>query len=135
MGYRWSRKSAERLADCHPALIALMDAAIESSPVDMTILCGHRTEVEQTAAFNKGASKVEWPNSRHNRVPALAVDVAPYIDGRLSWDWPHYYPMAKHIKSTWNGLPFEITDGWRLEWGGDWRSFKDGPHWQIVREE
>lgn len=134
MTYRWSKKSAERLASCHDVLIALFDAAIESAPCDMTILCGYRTEAEQDAAFAAGRSKVQYPNSRHNRIPSLAVDVAPYIDGAISWEWPDYYPLADHIKAVWAALPAEVTDGWRLEWGGDWR-WKDGPHYQIVRED
>ena len=135
MPYRWSARSAGRLATCHPVLIALMDAAIETSPCDMTITCGHRTKREQDEVFNNGRSKVQWPNSKHNKMPALAVDVVPYVNGGPSWDWPYIHPLADHIKSVWAALPAEMTDGWRLEWGGDWRSFRDGPHWQIVAED
>jgi|DEB0MinimDraft_10_1074344.scaffolds.fasta_scaffold11388_5 peptidoglycan L-alanyl-D-glutamate endopeptidase CwlK len=132
MGYRWSARSAARLSTCHHVLVALFDQAIETSPADMTVLCGHRGEEEQNAAFNSGASKLQWPKSKHNRSPSLAVDVAPWVCGAVSWDWPDYYPLADHIKATWASLPPEVTAGWRLQWGGDWRSFRDGPHWELV---
>jgi peptidoglycan L-alanyl-D-glutamate endopeptidase CwlK len=63
----------------------------------------------------------------------MAVDVAPYVNGGVSWSWPHYHPMAEHIKATWSRLKAEGKVAGTLEWGGDWRSFKDGPHWQINR--
>jgi peptidoglycan L-alanyl-D-glutamate endopeptidase CwlK len=133
MPYRWGRRSLTRLHTCHPTLIALFESAIEGAPSDMTVLCGHRGKAAQDAAYRSGASTLPWPRSEHNQTPSLAVDVAPWIDGAASWDWAHYYPLAEHIKATWATLPPEIRAGWRLEWGGDWRSFKDGPHWQIVR--
>ena len=27
--------------------------------------------------------------------------------------------------------PFIVTEGVRIEWGGDWHTFKDGPHFQL----
>jgi hypothetical protein len=62
---------------------------------------------------------------------ALADPACP-SDGAISWSWPHYYPLADHIKATWARLKAEGKVHGELEWGGDW-SFKDGPHWQINR--
>ena len=78
-----------------------------------------------------GSSQLRWPKSRHNTTPSLAVDVAPYISGAISWDWEHYHPLARHIKATWARLRAEGDVAGELEWGGDWRRFKDGPHWQL----
>ena len=64
----------------------------------------------------------------------MAVDAAPYVGG-ISWEWKYYYPLADHIKATWNRLQKvgRVSKELRLEWGGDWSSFKDGPHWELVR--
>jgi peptidoglycan L-alanyl-D-glutamate endopeptidase CwlK len=42
------------------------------------VLCGHRGQEAQDTAFKQGASKLKWPNSKHNKTPSLAVDIAPY---------------------------------------------------------
>ena len=106
--------------------------ADDACPSDMTVLCGYRGEAEQTAAFESGASQLRFPQSRHNRSPSLAVDVAPYIGG-VSWDWEHYHPLADHIKATWKRLETagRLSGAYDLRWGGDWTSFKDGPHWEL----
>jgi peptidoglycan L-alanyl-D-glutamate endopeptidase CwlK len=80
-----------------------------------------------------GKSQLAWPKSRHNSFPSMAVDAAPYVGGSVSWDWEHYHPLADHIKATWARLKAEGKVHGELEWGGDWRNFKDGPHWQINR--
>jgi len=135
MTYRFSQRSLSRLQTCHPDLQLLMVEALgdPECPCDMSVLCGYRGEEEQNAAYASGASKLKFPQSRHNQTPSLAVDVAPYINGAISWDWEHYHPLAEHIKATWQRLEQrELTTGnHSLSWGGDWTSFKDGPHWQL----
>lgn len=134
MTYRFSSRSTERLETCHPDLILLMNEALADPecPSDMSILCGYRGEEEQNAAFESGASQLQFPQSRHNRSPSLAVDVAPYVGG-ITWDWQYYYPLADHIKATWArlGESGQLSGDYRLQWGGDWTSFKDGPHWEL----
>jgi peptidoglycan L-alanyl-D-glutamate endopeptidase CwlK len=64
-------------------------------------------------------------NSRHIMAPngyGHAVDIAPHP---LSWDWDKFYPLADAMKLAASQL------GTALEWGGDWTSFKDGPHFQL----
>lgn len=135
MAYRFSTRSASRLAECHPDLQALMNAVIESAdcPCDVTVLCGFRGEVDQNAAYDAGRSKLRFPQSKHNKTPSHAVDVAPYVGGAVSWDWDHYHPLAAHVKATWERLEREgaLSGRFRLTWGGDWTSLRDGPHWQI----
>ncbi|WP_438012572.1 M15 family metallopeptidase [Psychrobacter raelei] len=53
------------------------------------------------------------------------VDIAPVKNGAISWDWNDYYPLAKAVKQAAKELNV------RVEWGGDWEKFKDGPHWQL----
>ena len=63
-------------------------------------------------------------NSRH--LTGHAVDLAPMEDdGDISWHWPFYHKLATAVKAS------AVAAGVPLEWGGDWRTFKDGPHWQL----
>ena len=64
-------------------------------------------------------------NSYH--LTGHAVDIAPIIDGKVSWDWDNFYPMAEAMKQAAEELDV------KLNWGGDWVHFKDGPHFQIER--
>jgi peptidoglycan L-alanyl-D-glutamate endopeptidase CwlK len=61
--------------------------------------------------------------SRH--LNGHAVDLAPMIDGEVRWDWPLYHALAPIIKDA------AAMEKVEIEWGGDWRTFKDGPHWQL----
>lgn len=131
MTYRWSQRSRDRLATCHPVLVTLFNRVLSVSPLDLTVLEGHRNEARQNALQESGASQLRWPNSRHNQTPSMAVDVAPYVDGAVSWEWEHYYTIAPVVKQVWAEMPCDVRAKWMLTWGGDWRSFKDGPHWQL----
>lgn len=136
MTYRYSQRSMDRLNTCHPDLVLLMTTALESPdcPSDISVLEGFRDEERQNEMKAEGKSQLSWPNSYHNKTPSMAVDVAPYVGG-ISWDWAYYYPLADHIKATWEQLQDEgrVSELHTLQWGGDWQNFKDGPHWQIVR--
>lgn len=76
-----------RLNTCHPdlqRLIRLVSQGIDEGDLayvgilDVTVLCGYRNEVDQNKAVKDGASETPYPKSKHNRIPADAVDVAVY---------------------------------------------------------
>jgi len=121
MSYKLSKRSLDRLEGVHPDIVAVIKRAIEITPIDFTVLEGLRSKDRQAELYASGASKTM--NSRH--LTGHAVDIAPLDDGGVSWAWPHYYPLAKAVKRAAAEL------GVAIEWGGDWRSFKDGPHWQL----
>ena len=133
MTWRYGRRSLARLATCHEHLQLLMNTALADPrcPSDISIIEGHRGRERQNALKAEGKSQLSYPRSKHNSSPSLAVDVAPYIDGSISWDWAHYRPLAAHIEQVWR----ELFDAGRvsgsLEWGGTWRRFPDAPHWQL----
>lgn len=135
MSYAFGERSKARLSTCHPLLATLFERVIRrlDLPHDLTIVCGHRGQAEQDAAYRAGASRLRWPESKHNRIPALAVDVAPIVGGAASWDWAAYHAVAPIIRAEWAAMQAEgLTGSARLEWGGDFATLKDGPHWQLV---
>lgn len=115
--------SLARLKGVHPDLVKVVKRAIEITPIDFTVLEGLRTKERQQQLVAKGASKTM--NSYH--LTGHAVDIAPLVDGKVTWDWKYYNQLAPVIKQAAKELGVNIT------WGGDWKTFKDGPHWQIPR--
>lgn len=121
MQYTLSQRSKDRLKGLHPDLVRVVEHAIKITDIDFTVLEGMRTLERQKQLVAQGASKTM--NSRH--LTGHAVDLAPFVNGEVSWDWPLYHRLAKVIKRAAKEV------GVQLEWGGDWKSFKDGPHWQL----
>lgn len=134
-GYGWGAASLAHLGTCDPLLILLFQRAIKRADLrrDMKVVYGYRGKADQDALVAKGASKLRWPNSRHNTTPAQAVDVVPLFGGKVSYDWPDYHAIAPSIKAEWAEMVAEglVPAGVTLEWGGDWKRFPDGAHWQI----
>ena len=121
MPFALGAKSKERLKGAHPDLVRVVERAIQLTEVDFTVLEGLRTVARQQQLVKSGASKTM--RSRH--LTGHAVDLAAVIDGEVRWDWPLYHKIAKAVKQAAAELKVPI------EWGGDWRTFKDGPHWQL----
>jgi peptidoglycan L-alanyl-D-glutamate endopeptidase CwlK len=61
-------------------LIRLVDDVIAFVPprFDFSLVCGYRDRGAQEKAFREGKSKKQWPDSKHNVRPSLAVDVSPF---------------------------------------------------------
>ena len=98
--------------------------AIAISPVDFAITEGLRTLDRQKQLVEAGASKTM--NSRH--LTGHAVDVAAFIGRELRWDWPLYERLSESVKQAAKIVQIPI------EWGGDWKRFRDGPHFQLPWE-
>ena len=119
---KWSERSLGNLAGVHPDLRAVMDRALQTSPVDFSVIEGLRTQARQAELVRIGASKTM--NSRH--LTGHAVDLLPIgPDGKGAFAWPLYYKLAPAVKQAAKELGVDI------DWGGDWTSFKDGPHFQL----
>lgn len=123
--FKLGPRSERRLEGVHPDLQKVIRRAIQITPIDFTVLEGLRSIQRQRYLYSTGKSKTM--NSRH--LTGHAVDIAPYVNGKVSWDWEDYYPLADAVKQAAKELHVPI------EWGGDWRTFKDGPHWQLPWNE
>ena len=121
--------SFAKLRGVHPDLVRVVMrcAADWADPATgFIVTCGVRTLEEQKILKAKGASKTL--RSRH--IPAAngfshAVDLACTIKGQVRWDWPLYDRLATRMKVA------AKKENVPLEWGGDWKTFKDGPHFQL----
>lgn len=122
--FKFSKRSLQRLEGVHPHLRSVMMYAITISPVDFAITEGLRTRERQAQLLAAGASATM--NSRH--LTGHAVDVAAFIGRELRWDWPLYERLAQSVKQAAKHVEVPI------EWGGDWKRFLDGPHFQLPWE-
>lgn len=125
MNFKFGLRSLSNLQGVHEDLVRVMHEAITNSPYDFAITEGLRTLGRQQELLDKGATTTL--KSRH--LTGHAVDIAVLVEGKVTWDFPKYRIMAEHIKAC-----AKLCDV-PIEWGGDWKSFKDGPHFQLPWKE
>ena len=133
---RLSRCSTQHLLSCHADLQLIIMEAIEV--FDFSVLCGYRPKVEQERLFQECKTQVRYPNSKHNKTPSHAVDIAPYP---INWkDKGRFMFLAGVINAVAMRLLEEGAITHKIRWGGDWncnRDFKDQtffdlPHFELI---
>jgi len=123
--FKLSKKSLAKLSEVNPDLQKLVQNAIGLSTIDFGISEGMRTKERQQILYDTGKSQTM--NSRH--LTGHAVDVYAWKDGAVSWEFEDYetinvaFSQAAKLTNT----PYV--------WGGSWKTFKDGPHFELKREK
>jgi len=121
MTFSLSKKSKDRLSGVHQDLVKVVNLAIQITTCDFAVLEGVRSPARQEQLVKAGASQTM--KSRH--LTGHAVDLGAYVNGSVRWDWPLYNQLADAMKKAAAELNIPI------EWGGDWTTLKDGPHFQL----
>ena len=155
--YKLGSKSTKELEGVHPNLVAVVKRTLELTPVDFSVHDGLRTAADQKAMYRKGASQLDGvtKKSKHQKQSdgyGHAVDLVPYYDGALHWEWEPLFDIAAAVAQAANEL------GVRIRWGGSWgeitntdklprelnkeyverrlsagsKAFTDGPHFEIL---
>lgn len=120
--YKLGIRSLQNLSGVHPDLVAVVKRAIQITEVDFTVIEGVRSRERQKQLVAKGASKTM--NSRH--LTGHAVDMVPWP---IDWDDLNRFEiMADAMKKASEELDIPIV------WGGDWKTFYDGPHFELDRK-
>lgn len=138
------KRSLDNLKNVNDDLVRVVKRAIEITEIDFAVIEGYRTKERQRELVRKGASRTM--NSRH--LTGHAVDIVPIVDGKISWNFNYYYPLAKAMAQAATEL------GVNVRWGGAWTNirnkkgtpqqwvqeyyngggaFQDGPHFEIPR--
>lgn len=119
---KYSQRSLDSLDGIHPDLRRVIDRALQDSPIDFTVIEGLRTLERQRELVASKASRTM--NSRH--LTGHAVDLMALDEhGKGSWHWPLYDRLGDAVKAAAEAEDVVIN------WGGDWQSFRDGPHFQL----
>ena len=119
--YTLSEKSINRLEGVNSSLIQVVKRAIEISTVDFGVTEGLRTVERQREMVH--TKKSQTMNSKH--LTGRAVDLVAWINGSISWEWKYYIDISNAMKCAAKEL------GVNIEWGGDWKTLKDGVHFQL----
>lgn len=117
-------RSERNLSGVHEDLAKVVRRAAELADTPFIVTEGLRTMKRQRELVAAGASKTL--RSRH--LTGHAIDFAPLIGGEVTWKWPPFALVAVAFKRAAAELGVPIA------WGGDWRTFKDGPHIELDRK-
>jgi peptidoglycan L-alanyl-D-glutamate endopeptidase CwlK len=132
--YKYSKKSQANLDSCHKDLQIIFAEVLKY--IDHSVLNGHRDEAAQEKYFKEGLTKLRYPHSKHNQIPSLAVDVAPYP---VDWDAINrFYFFGGYVCGVAERLKRDGAISHILRWGGDWdcdRIFKDQTFNDLVHFE
>ena len=130
---KFSLSSQRKLATCNVKLQELINEVIKY--LDISIISGHREEVEQNMLFENGYSKVKYPRSKHNSLPSKAVDIMYWNREAPNIRWENREQMifvAGYIKAMADSMGIKIRLG--ADWNEDLlfkESFFDGGHVEI----
>lgn len=124
-----SQRSRLRLLGVHEDLVQVVERAIRITEVDFTVLEGVRSLERQQQLFEKKATLLDGVARKSRHQTGHAVDLGAFMDGEIRWDWPLYHKLARAMKTAADQLETP------LEWGGDWKRFPDGPHFQLPRKK
>lgn len=126
--------ASRKISDCTEQLqLAWQKAVIiwELKHPDLIpfITCSYRSPQEQDALYAQGRTKkgiivtnAKAGQSKHNSLPSKAFDMAfKKSDGSVEWGLSYYKEFAGIVK--------KIDPG--ITWGGDWKSIKDNPHFEV----
>ena len=122
--------ASRSLDDLHPRVAELARGLIQSAAtagIELLVTSTLRTFEEQAELFAQGRTRpgkivtnAKPGESWHNF--GLALDVVPLIAGKAVWDSPRWKEIGAMGKTI------------GLGWGGDFKSFKDLPHFEFHPE-
>jgi len=139
----FAQTSSSRLATCDRDIQTIFMEVVKF--YDCSIIEGHRTAERQNKHWQKGRDNdiitdkgkvVTYKDgynkkSKHQGYPSTAVDVTPYPS---MWkDKQEFQKLAAIVKWVQDMLYDQGRISSKLEWGGDWKSFLDMPHWQLKK--
>lgn len=113
--FHLGKRSLRELEGVHPLLVDVVHRAIKTSTQDFTVIDGLRTIEQQREYVRKGVSQTM--NSKHLPQPdgySHAVDLAPYIGGKVRWEMEACYAIAEAMR-----VAAAEADA-SLVWGGCW---------------
>lgn len=129
----WSKRSLTNMSGIHPDLRRVLDRALQESPIDFVVIEGLRTMERQREMLRIKATTTL--NSRH--LTGHAVDIYAYVDinadGKVTFEEMSNARLMKQIADAIKAAA--RAENVPIVWGGDWRTFKDFPHFELSWRE
>jgi peptidoglycan L-alanyl-D-glutamate endopeptidase CwlK len=122
MTFSLSQKSIDTMNGVKDPLVNVVKRAIQISEIDFKVLEGVRTLERQKELYARKVTQTL--NSKH--LTGDAVDLGALRDGQITWDKQSYATIAKAMKQAAKELQVNIR------WGGDFKTFFDGPHFELI---
>ncbi len=133
--FKFSRNSEKKLQYLHPNLQKFFKELIKISPYDFSITQGVRTAEEQNKLYQQGRTvpgkivtncdgyKIKSNHQTKDDGLGHAGDIAVLINNKITWEEKYYKEIAMSARI--------LMRKYNIEWGGDWRNFKDLPHFEY----
>lgn len=133
--FKFGKRSINNLKGLHPRLVEFANELIKISPYDFTIIEGIRTVEKQKSLFQQGRTQ---PGKTITNCDGLikkskhqiqkdgyghAFDIVILINNQATWNSKLYDNLGK--------VAGELLKKYNVIWGGNWKNFKDRPHFQI----
>lgn len=124
--FKLTDRDLKKLEGVHPDLVKVIKEAARTAKTPFRVLEGLRSAQTQAKYFAAGASMLDGVKKKSKHQIGKAVDIVPIVNGKVEFrSWAPFYPMAENVKAAAKKLGIKII------WGGDWKSFKDGPHFEL----
>lgn len=124
MTFKLSARSLRNLQGVNVALVEVVKRAIEITTVDFAVTEGLRSVERQKELLAKGATQTM--QSKH--ITGKAVDLAAFIDNRISWEVTLYDEIATAMRQA------AIEQSVSIRWGGAW-NVPDIRYWAASMED
>ncbi|MBS5037147.1 MAG: M15 family metallopeptidase [Fusobacterium sp.] len=136
--FKFSKKSLKKLEGLHPNLQNFFMELIKISPYDFSIAQGIRTAEEQNKLYQQGRTtpgkivtncdgyKIKSNHQTKDDGLGHAGDIAVLVNNKITWEEKYYKEVAMTARI--------LMQKYNVEWGGDWKNFKDLPHFEYKGE-
>jgi peptidoglycan L-alanyl-D-glutamate endopeptidase CwlK len=132
----WTQRSLDNMKGLHPDLILVLNRALQTSPTMFVVTEGLRTLERQKELLRIGATKTL--KSRHLKQAdgyGHAFDFYALVDinndGKVSFEEMSNVRLMLGIADAIKKAAAEEKVA--ITYGGDWRKFKDYPHFELNR--
>lgn len=125
--FTFGERSKSILSGVDVRLQEIANEAIKITKVDFgfPLNGGMRTREEQFQLYKEGKSNADGYINISYHQTAKALDFYAFVDGKANWDEHNLTMVAAAFLQSASKL------GYKLTWGGLWKSFQDYPHVQV----
>ena len=110
-----------KLQEGHEKLTEWFNYFKEKYP-EMHTSCVYRGKEDQDNDYKTGVSKLQYPDSYHNKTPSQAIDIFTIVYGKAIFDVSFY-------SKIWDETKVKYPE---FEWGGNFPHLRDYPQFQIT---